>query len=504
VDGPGAEADGSVLRVTAGGIYTVAGTLTGGQILISAPATADVELRLNGVDITSSQNAAIYCEQADKLTVTLMDGTVNTLTDVQSYAYADTVAEEPDAALFCNADLEIGGSGSLTVNGNFNNGIGSKDDLTVHSGVFHITAANHGIRGRDSVTVKDGSFTVNAANDGIQSNNNEDASRGWISLEGGSYAIASGHDGIQAETNLTISGGDFEILAGDGRAGAASMLPAESYKGVKSGVSLEISGGVLKIDSADDSVHSNRDILIGGGTLTLTAGDDAIHADSHIRISGGNIDILECYEGIEGNNILISDGAIRLSAEDDGINVAGGNDGQGQDSFSSGPRGFSVAGGDVYVYSSGGDGIDMNGGGEMTGGRVIVFGSTIRGSQALDYNGSFEVTGGALTAMGAGLLTEAPGASSTQPTLLIQFARMQQANTEIAVTAPDGSQAFEYAPEKDFQTIIICNPELREGQTYAISANGAHIADATLSSAVTAINDTGAAVSIESGRRGGR
>ena len=502
VDGPGAEANGMILNITAGGVYTLTGELTDGQIIISAPVTSVVELRLNGVEITSSQNAAIYCAQADKLAVVLMEGTENALIDAQIYTYADTVAEEPDAALFSKVDIVISGSGSLTVNGNFNNGIGGKDDVEISGGNFKITAANHGIRGRDSVTISGGSFAINANNDGIQSNNNEDISKGWILLEGGTFDIISGHDGIQAESDLTISGGDFKILAGGGLTRASSSVATESYKGIKAGQKLEITAGSLLIDSADDSVHSNKDILVSGGTLILATGDDAIHADSNIEISGGDINITQSYEGIEGNNIIISDGVIRLQSEDDGINVAGGNDGQGGDSFSNGTRWFAVTGGDVYVYSSGGDGIDMNGGGEMSGGIIKVFGSKIRGSQSLDYNGSFQITGGTLVAMSSGLMTDAPS-TSTHPVLLIQFSRMQPAGTTIALTSQDGSRVFEYAPEKEFQTISICAPELREGQSYIVSANGAHVLDVTLAAHITALSDTGEIVSLESARRGG-
>ena len=47
----------------------------------------------------------------------------NIITDASTYVYEDATTDEPNAAIFSKDDLKIDGTGSLTVNANYNNGI---------------------------------------------------------------------------------------------------------------------------------------------------------------------------------------------------------------------------------------------------------------------------------------------------------------------------------------------------------------------------------------------
>ena len=79
VTGNGATAEGTVATITEKGTYLVSGTLTGGQIIID---TEDkVQLVLANATMSNSETACIYVKNADKVFVTLADGTTNTLSD---------------------------------------------------------------------------------------------------------------------------------------------------------------------------------------------------------------------------------------------------------------------------------------------------------------------------------------------------------------------------------------------------------------------------------------
>ena len=317
IEGSGASAQGSILTISQAGIYVVTGTLTDGQILIEADKEDTVRLILNGVDITCSDGAAIYAKQADKLILTLADGTENTIED--GVTYTGQVDEEPDAAIFSKDDLTINGTGILRVSGNFNNGIGTKDDLMVISGTIEVTAVNDGLRGRDSIAILDGDITIDAGNDGMKSNHDSDPEKGWIVLDGGCCRITAEHDGIQAQTQLVIHGGEYTITAGDGSENAEKIASTgfmnwqqtaaddtgESYKGLKASA-ITVTGGTLTIDAADDSVHANGDALLEAGTLYLSSGDDGVHADGNLTINSAVIEISKSYEGLEGASIDIT------------------------------------------------------------------------------------------------------------------------------------------------------------------------------------------------------
>ena len=87
IEGSGANARGSILTISADGVYESSGTLSDGQIIIDAPNKAIVELVLSGVDISNSTNAAIYCKNCDDLIITLAENTQNVLSDADHYTY---------------------------------------------------------------------------------------------------------------------------------------------------------------------------------------------------------------------------------------------------------------------------------------------------------------------------------------------------------------------------------------------------------------------------------
>ncbi|MDR0896773.1 MAG: carbohydrate-binding domain-containing protein [Oscillospiraceae bacterium] len=406
IDGAGASVAGSTVTIEDEGEYVLSGEWSG-SVVVDASKNDVVTLVLNGVTITGDQNAAIYAKKAEDLLIILPEGSINELADAgAAFRYDDDADEEPDAALFAKCDLAFSGAGQLTVRAGFYNGIGTKDDLEIEGGVYQIEAANHGIRGRDSVTIEGGVFTIASLADGIQSNNDEDEEKGWIEIEGGVFAITAGRDGIQAERNLTISGGDFTLITGGGRAALASTDPEESYKGLKAGGDVAVSGGVYEIDSADDALHANGNMTISGGDFTLSTGDDALHADGDLIVSGGVLDVLSSYEGFEAKTMTISGGISSIQADDDGVNIAGTDDQSGfgrfgRDQFSNAyaDQWLKITGGELTIVA-GADGIDVNGAGEMSGGIVNITAGTMGEGNTVDTDQGFTRTGGELTESG--------------------------------------------------------------------------------------------------------
>jgi len=492
LDGGGATIDGTIITITSAGMYSISGTLNDGQIVVDTEDEETVKLVLNGADIACSTSAPIYIVDAEKVVITLAEGTDNYVKDGASYTFEDSESDEPNAAIFSKCDLTINGSGSLTVDANYNNGIQSKDDLKITGGSITVYAVNDGIKGRDSIAVRDGDITVNAGGDGMQSNNDEDSTKGYVAIEGGTFDITAGADGIQAETTLIISGGDITISSGGGSANSSSgddwgnwgtgnnlnSDSSASAKGLKSGITITITGGTIDIDSSDDSIHSNDSITISDGTISLASGDDGIHSDSNLEIDGGDISITKSYEGIESAVITINDGTIHITASDDGINVVGGNDGSavngrpGQNSFASSGNNWLYINGGYIAVDAAGDGLDVNGSITMTRGVVIISGPTNNNNGALDYLGAFKITGGLLVAAGSSGMAEAPSASSTQYSVILTFQSAQAAGTIVHIEAEDGGEVLTFEPAKAYQSLVLCSPELENGATYTVYTGG--------------------------------
>jgi len=475
-EGAGAVVDGRTVTITAGGTYRLGGTLDDGQVVVAAKNSETVQLILDGAGITSSTSAPLSVKRAKSAAIVLADGSQNYLADGASRAMNAAGSDEPDAAVFSDVDLTIGGNGSLAVDGRYNDGIASKDDLTIAGGSIAVTSVGDGIRGRDRLNVDGGNLAVTAGKDGLRSSNDEDPEKGVVAIGAGTIQVVAGGDGIQAETDVTVGGGTIAISAG----GGSAVTPSAdvSAKGIKGAVDVSIDGGTITVDAADDALHSNGSLAVRGGTLLLASGDDGVHADGTVDVAGGEITIASSYEGIESARISIADGIVRVTSRDDALNGAGGSGsapiagrpGQNDAGAATDYR-LTISGG-YLVVDSGGDGLDANGMIEMTGGVAIVNGPTQNGNGAIDYDRAFTMTGGTLIAAGSAGMAQAPGSTSTQPSVQVFFPSAQAAGTIVHIGTQGGEELLTFAPTKAYQSLVVSSPELEQGTGYVVHTGG--------------------------------
>jgi cytoskeletal protein RodZ len=452
---------GTKIVITAAGTYSISGTLEDGQIVVNTNDVETVKLILDGVNISSSTNAPVYVEDAEKTVIVLADNSENYL--------ADNANNVDNGTLSSRDALTIYGNGALTVYGNDNDAIRSNDGLIIKSGNITVTSVDDGVRGKDYLVIKGGNVTVNSVGDGLKSDNDEEADRGYISIEGGTIKVTSSQgDAISAQTDLLVTGGTFTLTSG----GGSSAHPDEnlSTKGLKAGVFMIIDDGNFTVNSSDDAIHSNHKIIINNGTYHLASGDDGIHADTSVEINNGTVDISKSYEGIESESITVNDGYIEIAASDDAFNAV-----ETADSSAGGFWGGGDFGppGDYYVYINGGfiyvdangDGLDTNGHIAMTGGFVIVNGPSDNMNAAIDYaQGTFNLTGGTLVAAGSSMMAQGPSNSSTQYSVLVNFRSPQTANKLVNIQTASGETVLTFRPTKVYQSIVFSSDELSTGE----------------------------------------
>lgn len=366
------------IRISKSGTYILEGTLNG-SVIVEAGKNDDVQLVLNNVTIDAGDFAGIYIIEADQVKITLVQDSINTISDDSVYVQIDS--NDVDALIYSKADLLINGTGSLNLISSYNHGIVSKDDLIIAGAVFNIDVAGQGIRGKDCVRIMDGHFSISSGKDAIKSDNEEDAYRGYVYIASGSFDIDTKADGIYGYSLVAIAGGSFDITT-------EKSDDADSYKAIKSDGSIDISDGNFIISSIDDGIHSNGDIHICNASMGISSLNDGIHADGLVQIDDGMINI-DASEGIEGTYVLINDGEISISAKDDGINAA-------QKSGSYTPT-VEINGGYIKIVMAQGDtdGIDSNGCIYINGGTV-----DITGQFAFDYDTAAEYNGGTIIVNG--------------------------------------------------------------------------------------------------------
>lgn len=330
VTGDGISVSDNIITISKGGDFEVTGTLDGGQIVIDTE--EKVKLRLSGMSLTNKNGSAVYVKNADKAYITLTDNTENTLTDGENYTSGD---ENEKGCITSRDNLEIKGSGSLTVNGNYNHGIFSSNSIEIGNGNVTVNAKNDGIHANDTLAISGGTVNVTAEGDGLQAEEILDISDGEVNVTttGEVKASTSNDFGGRGEMKDSSQMTDDEIQSMREQMNNNQFTQTEesddsedtSSKGIKADWMLDISGGEVTVNSTDHAIHCASDINITGGTLNLSSeSKKGISGHGDVTIDDGDITITKSTEGIESKKTLtINGGDIDITASDDGLNSGG-------------------------------------------------------------------------------------------------------------------------------------------------------------------------------------
>ncbi len=501
-NGSGVTVSGSTVTISEEGVYVFSGTLTDGQIVVAADESAKVQIVLDGVTITNDDSAPIYIQSADKVFVTLVDGTVNTLSDTGA-EYVQTDDTTVDGVIFSKDDLVLNGSGTLVINAGYKHGIVGKDDIKITGGTYEISAEEKGIVANDSIRVAAGSFTIDCGDDGLHTSKAEDEEDGYIYIADGTFVINAGDDGIHAEGALTIDGGEIHV--------------EDSYEGLE-GATIDLNGGEIYLYAYDDGINATgfttdgsseadddlmKQILgmyEGGqaadGTMPEMPADGAMPENGTMpgmptdgtaselpsdgtrpeRPNGGMHGMMpgmgSQQDGTSGSGTAAEGGS-------SGTNNAAQQGGRMQHGMNMGGMGMMdsnstaylrITGGMLYVNSQG-DGLDSNGYFYMEGGTVYVDGPTSGGDGSIDPAIDAQISGGAIIATGSSGMAAGFGNNSTQYSVLYNFAQTIEADTEVTVTDENGNMILQYAPSKNYQYVVFSTSQLTTG-TYTITAGG--------------------------------
>ena len=465
IKGNGAYAyDGGVV-ITNGGWYVLSGTLTDGSITVKAYDSSKVWLRLNGVDVTCSDDACLIVDQADKVFLTLAEGSENFFTSGAEYS-PDALEDNTGGAVFTHDDLTINGSGSLAITANYKHGIDANDSLVITGGTISITAPEDGIHVSDSFRFTAADLTVEAGDDAVHSD-------GELYVESGTIVIPECCEGLEALT-IDIAGGDITVYPSDDGFNAnggssdamggpnpdGGMGPHGGKEGEMSGDESEATGERPGNAPPDMPAEQSGDESGMTGERSESAPPEMPDEQSGDESGMTDEERTQASDDAEETYIRISGGTVTIINEN-------GNDADGLDSNGS----IYIDGGTVYI-SLRGDGSNS----------AIDYGS--------ESGGECIVTGGTVLAFGASGMAEEFSASSTQCAVLYNLSSTVQAGTPFKVTDANGTEIISYTPECSYSSIAFSVPELTVGETYIITC-GEESVELTPDSTAVSVGNTG-------------
>jgi hypothetical protein len=267
-------------------------------------------------------------------------------------------------------------------------------------------------------------------------------------------------------------------------------------KGLKAAGDIFIDDGSFVMDTADDCIHSNTSITVSDGNFDLSSGDDAFHADDTLTVREGLLNIKTSYEGLEAQKVYIHGGEMEISAKDDGINSAGGQDASGTEGGRDGMFGASgerpmgggrpggkpggyfgggasdgvieISGGSMKIYSSG-DGMDANGSITVSGGKIYVANPSGGDTSVLDSDNGAVITGGSFIGAAASTMMAQSFSEASAQGVIACTVGNQRAGTPVIVQDQAGNELVSYDTEYDFVLVIISTPELQKGESYTLT-----------------------------------
>lgn len=406
----GLTVDGTVLTVSKAGVYELCGSCGDGQVIVDCAEGEEVTLILGGLSLSCRDSAVISSTKGAKLTLSVMDGTENILTDAKKRS--DKKA--PEAVVYGKGDVTINGGGTLSINASCKHAVESKGRLTVCETSLYVEAEKNALKGKKCVVLD----------------------------KGASLKAVCGSDAVH------VSGASKN----DGYAYVNAAVDASVR-----GYGIISDGYVMTGENAD--VH-------------LICGKDGIKADIAVSVTGGNIRVEQSEEGIEACKVSISDGNVYLCANDDGINISQVFDKDDENAIDKHDVNdeclLVISGGSTEINASG-DGVDSNGNIIMDDGSLVIFGPTDDENGAIDYNGSFSMNGGTLIALGHVGQAHTPNAG-TQSCLFAETegfeggrveVRDNKGNTLIACDAP-----------KFFNSVAASHPSFSDNEKAEIYVNG--------------------------------
>ena len=434
IEGNGAYFLNGNLVISQAGWYVISGSLEDGKIVVDAADSSKVWIKLNGITINCSDDACLRVDQADKVFLTLAEGTENSFTSGSSYS-EEALSDNTGGTIFSHDDLTINGSGSLTVTAEYKHGLDVNDSLVITGGNITVTAPQDGIHVNDSFRFMDATLTLDVGDDGVHSDDE-------LYIESGTVLISSCYEGFEA-------------------------------------VTVDMVGGDITIYSTDDGINANGgSTMMGPGNMSggpppLPPNHGGSNTGDNFSNSNDDTNNMSSRPPLPPNHGGNSTGDNSSNTNDSTNNTS--SETEDNSSLEEKETYIRISGGNLTIINENGrdaDGLDSNGSIYIDGGNIRISLPGEGTNNAIDYGsesgGECIVTGGTVLAFGGSGMVEEFSANSTQCAVLYNLDFSVAGGTVFRVLDENGDEIMSYAPVNNYTSVGFSSPELTVGKTYSI------------------------------------
>lgn len=418
----------NIITIAQPGYYRFVGTLSCGSIV--AEADGNVRIILDGVRLTGKDGAPIRFYNKGQKVVTFAEEKENIVSAPASVSDSNQNRENPSCAIYSESELTLNGKGTGEINGKKERAIVCRSTLKIKTVELEIRSKTDAVTAMN-VVIKNTSLVIDstAGSAIIAERYGFLTKEGYVVISDSDVRAVSAFDAISATDLVYVTGSDsfLSICSGNG---SSSVLYDEIYsrKGIVCGGCVCIEEGGVYIDSLDDSIKCSGETLLSGGFLTASTKKTAVNSVL-TEIKGGRTEIARSSVGIKGCRLSLSDGSVKITSNENGINLSAIN---GNDSACA----FVMKGGYVDV-STCGTCIKTDGKILVSGGSLWCDSSQAPSEPAAIANEGFRTDGGRIMIIAGLGMIQTPVKQSMQDSVTISFKRGISSHSTVSLKYDD-------------------------------------------------------------------
>ena len=418
----------NVITIAQPGYYRFVGTLSCGSIV--AEADGNVRIILDGVRLTGKDGAPIRFYNKGQKVVTFAEEKENIVSAPASVSDSNQNRENPSCAIYSESELTLNGKGTGEINGKKERAIVCRSTLKIKTVELEIRSKTDAVTAMN-VVIKNTSLVIDstAGSAIIAERYGFLTKEGYVVISDSDVRAVSAFDAISATDLVYVTGSDsfLSICSGNG---SSSVLYDEIYsrKGIVCGGCVCIEEGGVYIDSLDDSIKCSGETLLSGGFLTASTKKTAVNSVL-TEIKGGRTEIARSSVGIKGCRLSLSDGSVKITSNENGINLSAIN---GNDSACA----LVMKGGYVDV-STCGTCIKTDGKILVSGGSLWCDSSPAPSEPAVIANEGFRTDGGRIMIIAGLGMIQTPVKQSMQDSVTISFKRGISSHSTVSLKYDD-------------------------------------------------------------------